>query len=121
MVKKLSRVVGLTSLYNQLNYFDWGSIKLKSQTRGKASYKKISKSQTKKERESEIIHRKAINLAKHLKWGKGATTKVEQMITDAIGTPCHWCGNKLTIDNISMDHKNPINRTIDHINPAYII
>jgi 5-methylcytosine-specific restriction endonuclease McrA len=61
---------------------------------------------------NKIIHKKALNLNRVLGWGNGGTAKAERMLIKSIGTPCKWCGCKLTIYNISIDHKNPLNRVI---------
>ncbi len=73
---------------------------------------KFRKNKEIKQNESEIIHKKAVRLIYGLRWGRGATAKAEKMLNDALGTRCHWCGNKLTCENISMDHKNPLIRPI---------
>ncbi len=61
---------------------------------------------------SVIIHKKALNLKRTLRWGKGGTVKAERMLIETIGTNCYWCGKKLTVENISIDHKKPLNRVI---------
>ena len=68
-----------------------------------------------KEQYSDIINKKARNYVHSLKWGKGSTKKVKEMLIEALDKPCHWCGKKLILTNIQLDHKNPMLRTFDII------
>lgn len=63
-----------------------------------------------KKKEYDSIKTKARNFVIGLKWGRGATDKMIRIILKVLGKPCYWCGKKLTIDNIQLDHKIPLKR-----------
>lgn len=66
-----------------------------------------------KESYSEIFNKKVRNYVYTLKWGKGSTEKVREMLIEVLGKPCYYCGKELTLENIQMDHKKPMLRTFD--------
>ncbi len=80
------------------------------------SQKNLQKNKTnikKKESYSEIFNKKVRNYVHTLKWGKGSTKKVREMLIEVLGKPCYYCEKKLTFDNIQLDHKKPMLRTFD--------
>ena len=66
-----------------------------------------------KEPYSEIFNKKVRNYVHTLKWGRGSTNKVREMLIEVLGKPCYYCGKELTLDNIQLDHKKPMLRTFD--------
>ena len=56
------------------------------------------------------IHHKAMYMAGGLRWGKGATKRMEEILEEAIGTPCIFCSTIITLENCSLDHNVPAPR-----------
>jgi len=54
---------------------------------------------------------KARKVAPNLHLGKGATAFLEKMINEAVGKPCPYCGEELTLKNMSVDHIEPLLRS----------
>ena len=73
------------------------------------------------EQYSEIFNKKVRNYVVTLKWGKGSTNKVREMLIEVLGKPCYYCGKELTLDNIQLDHKKPMLRSFDLIDGKLII
>ena len=53
---------------------------------------------------------KAKKVATNLHLGSGATSFLEKMIESVVGTKCPYCGEELTLKNISFDHIEPLLR-----------
>lgn len=53
------------------------------------------------------VRKKAIVISANLLMGKGKTEKVEALLNAAMGSPCRYCREILTLENISIDHKEP--------------
>ena len=87
---------------------------MKSKSQKNRQKKKVNIKE--KEPYSDIFNKKIKNYVHALKWGKGSTKKVREMLTEALDKPCYYCGKKLTLDNIQLDHKKPMFRTFDIIN-----
>ena len=80
----------------------------KSSTSGeKATLMKVQKNP-----DSKRIRKKASSLAGGLSWGKGATDKMEALILASLDTPCLYCGTELHLNTISLDHKEPLIRSL---------
>jgi hypothetical protein len=56
------------------------------------------------------IRHKAYTIAGGVKLGKGATDLIDSMLRDALGKPCEYCNNEVTLENCSLDHKEPLTR-----------
>lgn len=50
---------------------------------------------------------KARSLAGSLRLGKGKTDKMIALLTIHVGRPCKYCGQEITFENASVDHKEP--------------
>lgn len=53
------------------------------------------------------IMSKAITLAGNIRLGKGKRDIMFKMLIESIGKPCEYCKNIVTIENASVDHKDP--------------
>jgi 5-methylcytosine-specific restriction endonuclease McrA len=60
---------------------------------------------------------KARMLCSPLHWGRGATDKMIIIIERALGTKCPYCPAILSLTNISLDHKVPLNHNDPSITP----
>jgi 5-methylcytosine-specific restriction endonuclease McrA len=49
----------------------------------------------------------AYRLSGSIRMGRGKIQKIKGLLDDAVGTPCDYCGEMLTIGNASLDHKEP--------------
>jgi len=49
-----------------------------------------------------------------VKPGKDA---IDGLVRAAIGAPCPYCSNTMTLDNLSLDHKEPLNRAKGKLHP----
>jgi 5-methylcytosine-specific restriction endonuclease McrA len=59
-------------------------------------------------KEENPIRAKAANISSRFGWGQGATDKLEAIYREAINKPCYWCRTVLTIQTLSVDHKQPL-------------
>lgn len=57
--------------------------------------------------ERPLVH-KANNLLSGLRWGRGAQDRMVVLLEKYLGTNCKYCGIKLELKNISLDHKIPM-------------
>lgn len=66
------------------------------------------------------IERKAKSLSSSIRFGKGRKEFFEQIIRNALHTPCPYCKALLTIETMSLDHKEPVmgnkNRMLYEVN-----
>jgi 5-methylcytosine-specific restriction endonuclease McrA len=51
------------------------------------------------------LDKKIRSISANLLLGRGRKEIVRQLIVDALNTPCTYCGVTLTLDNLSLDHK----------------
>lgn len=51
------------------------------------------------------LEKKLITLSSNLLIGKGKKVKIRKLVTDALGKNCVYCGTKLSLENITIDHK----------------
>ncbi len=58
-----------------------------------------------------MYRNKAKKLIANLHLGAGATDYVEKLILEAIDKPCKYCGVKITMDNMRIDHIVPLLRS----------
>lgn len=56
------------------------------------------------------MRNKAKKLITNLHLGKGATDFLEKLISEAIDKPCKYCGEKITMKNMQVDHIIPLRR-----------
>lgn len=84
-------------------------------TKFQKGLRKNKASTKEKEPYSEIFNKKVRNYVRTLKWGKGSTKKVSEMLNEALGKTCYYCGKELTLGNIQLDHKKPMLRTFDFV------
>lgn len=55
------------------------------------------------------VKKKALSLGAKLLMGKGKTQALYEMLDRALGMPCFYrCGEVITLDNASIDHRVPI-------------
>ena len=54
------------------------------------------------------LHHKAMIMGGGLRWGIGATKKMEEMLMEFLGKPCIFCGTIINLENASLDHNIPI-------------
>lgn len=54
------------------------------------------------------IRQKASQLVKRLRWGKGATNRMEKILRKGLGKSCKYCKEKITLKNCSIDHQVPV-------------
>jgi hypothetical protein len=57
------------------------------------------------------IRKKAKSVASNHFRGGGKTERVFKLILEAIGKPCPYCKEEITIENISLDHAIPLIRS----------
>lgn len=55
---------------------------------------------------------KAKKLTSNLHLGSGATDFVEGLISEAVDSPCKYCGEIITIENMRVDHIVPLLRSM---------
>lgn len=53
-----------------------------------------------------VLH-KAKAISGSIRLGKNKSKIIKQMLLDVLGTPCEYCGVEITLENASMDHKEP--------------
>ena len=53
------------------------------------------------------LKNKAHTLISGLRWGKGGTARMMELISQFIDKPCKYCSVILTLKNLSLDHKIP--------------
>ncbi len=61
------------------------------------------------------IHHKAMIMGGGLHLGVGVTAKMEEMLLEALGKPCMFCGVVLDLKNASLDHNIPIYKNAIHL------
>lgn len=61
-----------------------------------------------KRRDERPLAHKANNLLSGLRWGRGAQDRMIVVLEKYLGTDCKYCGVKLELKNISLDHKIPM-------------
>lgn len=73
----------------------------------KCEYKKAAERRKQRYAADPILH-KANTVNTRLHWGKGSQDKMIKLIKKYLGTNCKYCGEKLTLENMSLDHKTPL-------------
>lgn len=76
----------------------------------RSQYRRKCVERREREKMADPIHVRAREMTAKLHWGKGSTQKMDALLRPKIGTTCKWCGNCLTLKNISLDHREPLLR-----------
>lgn len=45
---------------------------------------------------------------------------IDKLLRAALGRPCPYCENALTLENVSLDHKSPLNRSRGKLHPIEV-
>lgn len=61
--------------------------------------------------QTDAVVKKAIVIGANILMGKGKKDFLVRLISDALNTPCPYCGVELTLENISLDHKEAYGST----------
>ncbi len=58
------------------------------------------------------IKKKATNVMGGLQWGRGGTERMIILVKKYLGNNCKYCGVKLELNNMSLDHKTPLAHSV---------
>lgn len=61
--------------------------------------------------QADAVVKKAIVIGANILMGKGKKDFLVRLISEALNTPCPYCGVELTLENISLDHKEAYGST----------
>ena len=59
----------------------------------------------------DAIKWKAYSIGANLLLGKGKLDAIGELLRESLGKLCRYCGTKLTLKNISLDHKIPVGKS----------
>lgn len=70
-------------------------------------------------RAKDPIRKKAFTMSSFITFGgQGKLDYFDQLLRSKLNTPCRYCGDMLTLENVSLDHIAPFTTTAARKNPA---